>query len=240
LGSDRRQFGRAAIGALALACTRRPPPRSPATASGPQLRLLTYNVNYGLAGDQTTVAAIRDADADLALLQETNVAWEQAIRRALGDRYPAMLFKHRGGGGGLAVLSRRPIAEAEIIAPIAEGWFPAGRVVVDTAFGPLQALNVHLRPPVSDGGSFVSGHFTTPAVRLREIQSFVTKLKPALPTVIAGDFNEEPRWRRHGISDRPGTDVGSARAGDHFRGSSPVWTFGPPSSGGGAAAALTA
>ncbi len=154
--------------------------------------MLTYNVNFGLAGDPATVGAIRDTAADLALLQETTPAWERALRAALSDLYPHMLFKHRGGAGGFAVLSRLPITEAEVISPSAEGWFPAGRVVVTTGLGPLQALNVHLRPPVSDGGSFVSGYFTTPGVRLREMQGFVGKLKPGLATLVAGDFNEEP------------------------------------------------
>jgi endonuclease/exonuclease/phosphatase family metal-dependent hydrolase len=190
---DRRRLGRLAVAAAALGCAKKLSPRPPSPApSGTRIRVLTYNVNFGLAGDPATVDAIRDATADLVLLQETNTGWEQALRRALGDRYPQMLFQNRGGAGGFAVLSRLSITDAEVIAPSAEGWFPAGRVIVTTGFGPLQALNVHLRPPVSDGGSFVSGYFTTPGVRLREMQGFVGKLKPGLATLVAGDFNEEP------------------------------------------------
>jgi endonuclease/exonuclease/phosphatase (EEP) superfamily protein YafD len=175
---------------LALACAR-PPAERPRAPTGAAFRLLTYNVNYGIAGDDETIAAIRDADADLVLLQETNAAWEQALRGSLSGRWPKMIFKHRGGAGGLAVLSRLPIVEAEFFAPVGEGWFPAARVVVETAFGRVQALSVHLRPPVSDGGSFVSGAFTTPAVRFDEIQTFFSRLAPGYPTLIAGDFNEE-------------------------------------------------
>jgi endonuclease/exonuclease/phosphatase family metal-dependent hydrolase len=50
---------------------------------------------------------------------------------------------------------------------------------------------VHLRPPVSDGGSFVSGHFSTPPIRVQEITSYCARLAPDLPTLVAGDFNEE-------------------------------------------------
>ena len=102
-----------------------------------------------------------------------------------------MVFKHRGGAGGMAVLSRLPLVETEFLPPTGDGWFPAARVVVQTAFGRLQALSVHLHPPVSEGGSFISGHFTTPAVRAGEIETFFARLEPALPTLIAGDFNEE-------------------------------------------------
>ncbi len=153
--------------------------------------MLTYNVNFGIAGDPDTTAAIRDARADLVLLQETNAAWERSIRASLAGEFPHMMFKNRGGAGGLAVLSRTPILQAEVIAPTADGWFPAVRVLVATVFGPLQALSVHLRPPVSDGGSVVSGMLTTPSVRAGEIRAFVARLATGYPTLVAGDFNEE-------------------------------------------------
>jgi endonuclease/exonuclease/phosphatase family metal-dependent hydrolase len=159
------------------------------------VRVLTYNVNYGLAGDADTLAAIVGTGADLILLQETTPAWERILRRALSAQYPHMTFHHRGGAGGQAMLSRLPVRAVEFYPPAGEGWFPAGRIVVETAFGPLQALNVHLRPPVSDGGSFLSGYFTTRRVRAQEIEVFFARLDPALPTLVAGDFNEEPDGR---------------------------------------------
>jgi endonuclease/exonuclease/phosphatase family metal-dependent hydrolase len=63
--------------------------------------------------------------------------------------------------------------------------------VIDGPCGRVQILGVHLRPAVSDGGSWVSGHFSTPVVRAAEIRSFVERLSPELATVVAGDFNEE-------------------------------------------------
>jgi endonuclease/exonuclease/phosphatase (EEP) superfamily protein YafD len=185
----------AALVVAASACAPRVAPALPSPVDGGEVRLLTYNVNFGLAGDPETLAAIRDAGADLVLLQETNPGWERALRAALSSRYPHMSFRHEGGAGGLAVLSRLPVQLWEVYPPTGDGWFPAGRVVVQAPFGPLQALNVHLRPPVSDGGSFVSGYFATPRVRAAEIADHVRRLDPALPTVIAGDFNEEPDER---------------------------------------------
>jgi endonuclease/exonuclease/phosphatase (EEP) superfamily protein YafD len=158
----------------------------------PVLRLLTYNVNYGIAGDAETLRAIRDAAADVVLLEETNVAWERALRTELGTALPHMTFKHRGGAGGIAVLSREAPVEVEFLPPAqGGGWFPAVRVVLDGGCGRMQLLGVHLRPAVSDGGSWVSGHFSTPVVRAAEMRSFVARLSPELPTVVAGDFNEE-------------------------------------------------
>ncbi len=52
-------------------------------------------------------------------------------------------------------------------------------------------LSVHLHPPVSEGGSLIGGYFTTGPARAGEIEAFFAKLSPELPTLIAGDFNEE-------------------------------------------------
>lgn len=151
--------------------------------------VMTYNVNYGLAGDPQTLDAIAAGDADLVFLQETTAAWETAIRAELSTVYPHMVFHHCCGAGGLAVLSRVPLLRADVL-PADAGWFPAMRVEVRTDVGIVQVLDVHLRPAVSDSGSFVVGHFTTPKIRRAEIDAFAAHLSPDLPTLIVGDFNE--------------------------------------------------
>ncbi|MCA9616405.1 MAG: endonuclease/exonuclease/phosphatase family protein, partial [Myxococcales bacterium] len=44
-----------------------------------RLRVATYNVNFGLAGEATTTDAITALEVDVLLLQETNAAWERAL-----------------------------------------------------------------------------------------------------------------------------------------------------------------
>lgn len=167
----------------------KPPARIP--VRGPLLRVLTYNVNFGRAGERDTIAAIHDAAVDLALLQETNQAWERWLRTTLSAEFPHMFFHNRGGGGGLAVLSRMPLVEVVLLRPPESGWFPAVRVVVETPLGKVQALGVHLHPPVSDAGSLIGGYFTTGGAGREEIEAFYARLVPGLPTLIAGDFNED-------------------------------------------------
>ena len=164
-------------------------PRSP-DPGRPVLRVMTYNVNFGLAGDADTLDAIGKGRADVAFLQETTPAWERALRMAYRRTFPHMAFRHSGGAGGLAVLSRFPFTTASYIKS-PNGWFPAWRVKVQSPLGPLQVLQVHLRPPVSDSGSFVSGYFTTGKFRRSEITFFATTLSPGLPTLVVGDFNED-------------------------------------------------
>lgn len=158
-------------------------------STGSDLVVMTYNVNFGLSGDRASLRAIADAGADIVLLQETNRGWERAIRRRLSAKYPHILFEHHRAAGGLGILSKYPIEERRLlVAPT--GWFPAWRLVVRAPRGLVQLLNVHLRPPISDSGSWVSGYFTTGGHRLRELRHYLRFLDAALPTLIAGDFNE--------------------------------------------------
>src|SRR5688572_6407120 len=81
------------------------PPARPATD---QLRVMSYNVNFGIAGDPSTIEAIAAVNADIVLLQETNAEWESAIVGRLGERYPHRRFDPPTDwvAGGLGILSR--------------------------------------------------------------------------------------------------------------------------------------
>jgi endonuclease/exonuclease/phosphatase (EEP) superfamily protein YafD len=166
-------------------------PRDPGNL--PAIRVMTYNVNFGIPGDAPTMTAIAASDPDVVFLQETTAEWEQALRSALGSRYPHVAFRHWSGAGGLGLLSRFPVRSVALIRPHGEGFFPAWHLVLEAPapFGALQALVVHLRPPVSDGGSWVKGHFIAPGIHEREIELFAQALDDRLPTLVVGDFNEE-------------------------------------------------
>jgi endonuclease/exonuclease/phosphatase family metal-dependent hydrolase len=210
---------------VSLGCTETrgaPSTAAPPPVSGsPSLRLMTYNVNYGIAGDGETIAAIADEDADVVLLQETTEAWEASLAAALGGRYPHRAFRHCCGAGGLGILSKHPFDEREYLAPPEGGWFPAWRLVVHTEPGPLQVLNVHLRPQLSESGSFLGGVFTTPPIRRAEIETYFPALDRGLPTVIAGDFNENGRGRAIRFLE----DQGMRSAVPAASGATPTWRW---------------
>jgi endonuclease/exonuclease/phosphatase (EEP) superfamily protein YafD len=154
------------------------------------LRLLTYNVNYANPDVEATLTAIAAVDADVVLLQEITSEWQRALVARFDHVYPHRLFRtHTRAAGGLAVLSKHPVREEELLP--SPSWFPAQRLVLTTPMGALQILNVHLRPAIQDG-SWVKGYFTTPPVRLREVEAYWPKLAHSLPTIVAGDFNEDP------------------------------------------------
>jgi endonuclease/exonuclease/phosphatase (EEP) superfamily protein YafD len=160
---------------------------------------MTFNVNFGLAGDPATLAAAAQQDADVVFLQETTPQWERLLRLQCASDYPHIEFHHVGGAGGLGVMSKLPIERIDYLP--ARDWFPAARVVLKSPVGRLQVLNVHLRPPISTSGSAIRGYFVTPPVREQEISTFAAALDRNLPTLIVGDFNEDEggravRWLR--------------------------------------------
>lgn len=161
----------------------------PAVSGAPDVRVLSWNVNFGLSGDPDTVRVIREVDADLVLLQESDAGWEAAVRVGLSDVYPYMDFLEHGVAGGLAVLSRWDFHDVGV-APSPAGWFPAWVVRVATPAGPLQVVQVHLRPPVGEVGGFATGWIDSAPVHRREIEAAWAMVDPALPTLVAGDFNE--------------------------------------------------
>lgn len=200
------------------------PARGPASARA--LRVVSYNVNFGLDGDAAGVEAIARVDPDVVFLQETTPAWQHALVAGLGARLPHHRFDPSDSwpAGGLGVMSRFAIVSAETL-PSAGGPFFASRVVLATLDGPVQVLHVHLRPPMSDGGSWVIGYFSTRDDRVREITGHHQALAPGLPTLVVGDFNEEG----DGGAVRFLTERGLADVLPRFVGARPTWQWALPS-----------
>jgi endonuclease/exonuclease/phosphatase (EEP) superfamily protein YafD len=205
--------GRAPVGAGAGGTTARDP--------AAELLVMTYNLNFGVAGDEETIELIRGSGADVVFLQETNETWERAIRQALPRIYPHMAFRHgERRAGGLGFLSRHPLAAREYErSPI--GWFPAWRALLDGPLGRIQLLNLHLRPPGRDGGSYIKGYMTSQEPRLEEMRAHARLLDPSLPAIVAGDFNEDADGR----SIRFLAERGLASALPRFQRYQPTWRW---------------
>ena len=170
----------------------RPAERPPAE----HFSVMTYNVNWGAPGADQTAELIRRSEAGIVCLQETSPQWEQFLRRTLPHEYTFTEFRNSRDrmGGGLAFLSKFPAHEVAYI-PSDTGWFDGWIVEFETPLGPVQILNVHLRPPISDGGSWVSGYFTTKDDRMAELEKFYSRKRPGIPTLVMGDFNYNPNSR---------------------------------------------
>ncbi len=209
------------ITAVIGGCAARPAERAPASVEGPSLRIMTYNVNFGGAGMDLAVAAIAEARADIVCLQETTPQWEAVLRRDLSSVYPHMEFRHAGGAGGQAILSKFDLEEVAYVKQT-PGWFPGWIVKARTPLGQVQMVNVHLRPPLAEGGSVTaSTYLGTGSIRREEVQILSEKLEAGTAAIIVGDFNENESgkavaWLR---------ERGFADALRQFDGSANTWEW---------------
>ena len=215
----------AAICVLGLSSCSAPVHR-PLPEPAPQsLRILTWNVNWGVSHPDRVADFIRMARADIVCLQETNAEWEAELAARVGDLYPHRKFRESEGrmGGGLAFLSKRRGQEVAYIRSTT-GWFDGWIMRFDHAGTEVPVLNVHLRPPVSDSGSAVSGYITTSDDRESEIIRFAEQLDPHRANLVCGDFNESTR----GAAVRYLEKKGMLNVLPQFDRSSPTWEWPTP------------
>lgn len=165
------------------------------TPAGEVITVVSYNVNYGNVGDADTLEMLEGIVADVLLLQETTPEWERSLRSRLGAAYPHVAFHDPTtyAPGGLGTFSKLPIASDKLL-PSPLGWFPANLLVLDAPGGPIEVMNVHLRPAI-DQGSWIVGLETTRPMRKKEMMTYLPHLSgdAKQPSIIAGDFNEDEK-----------------------------------------------
>lgn len=161
-------------------------PRRPLVRIPGQLKVMTFNVNWAAKDLARACLMIRMINADIVALQETTPRWEAFLRPRLSSTYPNIRFRHHAGGGGMAFLSKMPFEDFGEILPPPGGMFPAWLVGIKTPRGQIFLLNVHLRPQVT-------GYFSTPRIRRKEMSYFLDHMQGRRPLVVLGDFNEYSR-----------------------------------------------
>jgi len=165
-------------------------PRDP-DPGAPHFVVQTYNILDTGGPAPATLEAVGAGNADVICLQEVTPDWEQALRTRYEDAYPHMLFHPLDGSEGLGFLSRFPLTDLGIHEEI-HGWHPAWHARVDLAMGPVQILNVHLRSMFTGRTNAVAAYFSTDSDHLQEIQAHSAYSEAHYPTLVVGDFNEEP------------------------------------------------
>ena len=161
---------------------------------------MTYNIHHGRGADgaidlERIAAVIRAEAPDLVALQEVDLGTGRAggvdqalelgrltgMRAIFGEAMP-----YDGGSYGEAVLSRLPIESTRVHA------LPAS-----AGHEPRAGLEVRVR---LEGGALVRfvgthlDHTDDPADRVAQARRLaaVLEAEPSLPTVLLGDFNDEP------------------------------------------------
>jgi endonuclease/exonuclease/phosphatase family metal-dependent hydrolase len=179
-----------ALGSLAVACSsgvpKAPTPSLP--RQGAVIRIATYNVFTGTHDVLRTVKLIRQMHADVVALQELSPQGASLLDRALKHDYPYRHFSE-----GVAIVSRFPLrnARSQHSQRGINGFLFAE---VESPGGRFQIASLHLDPlrlwstreKWSLPAQLLWGQSE---IHRAEVKQITEALRPAMPTVLAGDFN---------------------------------------------------
>ncbi|MEU8077281.1 endonuclease/exonuclease/phosphatase family protein [Catellatospora citrea] len=175
------------------------PVTAPVVASAVDVQVLSWNVKYGRddatgqADPRQLAEAIQAVHPDVVVLQEVSRGWAigggvdvaEYLSRELG--MPFVWSPAADGQFGNLLLTRLPVSGVHT-GPLPYGQGPMGRSYLKATLG------------LHDGRSLdvVTAHLThrkpnTPT-RLAQIDELLAKVDPAVPTLVAGDFNFWPSW----------------------------------------------
>lgn len=157
-----------------------------------RLRVMTYNVKYGLGDMRGVAAEILAADPDLLLLQDvgSRVTTYPPLAKFLRTR-------HVEAEGFYLVASRYPLSPMDY-RPMGPDWYVRTRI--EDARFPVAVYNVHLMTP-RDGlqemrawsVDAVDEIMSSAAVRLAQVDQLNRDLdRESGPVLLAGDLNAPP------------------------------------------------
>jgi endonuclease/exonuclease/phosphatase (EEP) superfamily protein YafD len=156
------------------------PTGAPARVQDP-VRIMSVNLLMVNRNVEPILAEIGAADPEVVLLQEYTDHWHEAWVKAHGKRYPHGGHVNREDSFGIAIWSKRPLADVRVDVPIGDGSTPQMRAVMQHAGRPIALYNVHLLPPRTF--SYLAGH----RMEVRNLVSLLEAEK--LPAIVTGDFN---------------------------------------------------
>ncbi|GHC49026.1 endonuclease/exonuclease/phosphatase family protein [Roseibacillus persicicus] len=147
--------------------------------TGPELKLMTFNVLTSNNRYADVEALIRQHDPDFLLLQETSSEWIQALS-SLRAEYPYQIEHPRSDNFGILLYSKYPFTSSEVDT---SKEFATPLVLASVQFQgkSLNLINTHTLPPMSAGTS-------------RSNQATLEKIAEEArnrdaPLIVAGDFN---------------------------------------------------
>lgn len=149
---------------------------------GPRVDIVSFNVNFRNTQFARLLEYVSDRDPDIIFVSEFTPAWEAQLR-ALDQEYPHQLRNSRADQWGVAVFSRLPFSDAELV-DLGNVDSLHTRFVIDIAGRPLLVYAVHLFAPAS-------GYLAN--LRNLQLDDLSQRLLAAsTPRLVIGDLNLTP------------------------------------------------
>jgi endonuclease/exonuclease/phosphatase family metal-dependent hydrolase len=167
----------------------------PVQADEPTIRIATYNINWGNNGGEQLQDVIAKSKADIIFFQETTLQFEPTLRKQLAAVYPE--FYSSGHLGKLpaerfAFASKVKLRDVKFHPP-KTGLFGFYTATFFWGKDEIRLVSVHLTPiMVPQNATFMVAMNAVSAIEGKhatEIAAILKDLDPAIPTIIAGDFN---------------------------------------------------
>ena len=156
---------------------------APATppASPERLRVMMLNTNISGGKPALVGAMIDETLPDVIVLAEVNSFWLTALQTSLA-RYPYRLSAPRHDPFGIALLSRRPLLQTDILR-LGPAGFPTLVASIEWSAQPLTIVGTHPPPPFNRKMS---------AQRDAQLTALGRVLKAENKVLIVGDLNATP------------------------------------------------
>ncbi len=143
----------------------------------PVVKVISFNVNTANDRYGDVLAYLREQDADLIVLLEVSDEWIEQIA-ALDVDYPHSFVEPRNDNFGIAIYSKVPLLERELI-KLTEYRIESLSVVVRIAGQSLRVVGTHPLPPTSASNA---------AARDAQLRT-LGQPPHSIPTLLIGDFN---------------------------------------------------
>jgi len=173
----------AALGVVLLGPARPSLSLAAASARPADLRLMQFNMLFSNPRPEAVEALIRGARPDVVALQEVSSRLMPVVDR-LADLYPVRHVCRAHSVGGVAVLSRLPLAS------LGEPGCASGRGLawlrIETSSGPVTVASLHLHWPYPFGQSFNYPHFGTGCMSVAPSAMSMSRERPRHMTMLPG------------------------------------------------------
>ncbi len=188
-----------AAASLVVAASLLPVPRKQpglSAGSGPEIRVMTFNVAAFNREPRRTRVAIREAQADLVLLQELTPDFASALSTHLSDAFPHQVLEPRRGVLGMGALSKYPLKALPGLPklPNLPGALPQ-LLEVEAPSLSFYAVNFHLPVNGPQRPSAARRQMNARNTHARVLAQFARDC--GKPIVLAGDVNATPLHQVH-------------------------------------------
>jgi len=227
-----------AVAMLPLVIDAARPNTPPPPPAGNELRVLSWNIHYGVDGrarvsPEAIAAVIENSGSHVVVLQEVSRGWPIAGGMDLVDWLPRRLgldFVWAPAADrqfGNLIMTALPMSD-EDTGRLHKGEGSQTRsfaaVTVDFAGDRYRVMTTHLQ------------HRDVPDTRLDQIDTVMDEWNGAVRTIIAGDLNSEPGWPEIDAFTKAGFHSAQDAVGDPEAATSPAedprhrvdWIFGTP------------